>query len=173
MKRIIMFGFVIACLEGQSQINIGIKTGLNIANQSRKEAKGYVPYETSAKAGLHLGVIAEKQVFENVFVQPQLLYSFKGSTHKSTGSGIETIVKMNYVDLPLNVVYKYELPFGKVFAGAGPVFSYSFSGKLEKEGETKKMFSDDIKNWKHGDVAINILAGVEMTIDFLGSISYQ
>ena len=138
MKRMIMSGFVIACLEAQSQINFGVKTGLNIANQSRKEAKGYVPYETSAKAGLHLGVIAEKQVFENIFVQPQLLYSLKGSTHKSTGSRIETIVKMNYVDLPLHVVYKSKLPFGKVFAGAGPVFSYSFSGELEQEGETKR-----------------------------------
>jgi hypothetical protein len=80
---------------------------------------------------------------------------------------------MNYIDLPLYVVYKYPVSFGKLVGGMGPVLSYAVSGKLEQSGKTKKMFSDELKNWKRGDISGNIMAGVELNNGFMASISYQ
>jgi hypothetical protein len=167
---ILVLGMIISA---KAQISFGAKAGISFVNQKRTEKKGYYTYDTKGKTAFHVGVFGDMQIWNNIYVQPALLYSKKGATHTSSYSGSVTEVSMNYIDAPLNVLYKYPVSFGKIVGGMGPVFSYAFSGKLEQNGKSKKMFSDELKNWKRGDVSANIMAGVELNNGFIANVSYQ
>ena len=171
MKRISFLAAVVMCsLASHAQINVGIKGGLNFSDQLRKDA-GKSALDTKMHAELHAGFIADVKIWQNFYLQPQLLYSRKGSTHKSS-TVADTKVKMNYVELPLNMVYKMDMLFGKVFVGAGPVISYGFGGELVQNGQSKKLYSD-IKNFKREDISANVLAGIELNNGLFASVNYQ
>ena len=174
MKKSILTIMILGMIiSAEAQLSFGAKAGISFVNQKRTEKKGYSTYDTKGRTGFHIGVFADKQIWNNIYVQPAVIFSKKGATHTSAYSGSVTDVSMNYIDLPLNVVYKYPVSFGKLVGGMGPVLSYAVSGKLEQSGKTKKMFSDELKNWKRGDISGNIMAGVELNNGFMASISYQ
>ena len=173
MKKILFAVVLIACsVVTNAQFRIGAKGGLSLTNQYRKDAKGYTQYDTKSHTEFQAGFIGEARLSENMYLQPQLLYSRKGSTHSSK-TGPATSVKMSYAELPVILMYKKEVPFATVFAGAGPVFGYAFSGELVQNKQTKKMFSDDIKNFKHNELSANVTAGVELSSGLFASLSYQ
>ena len=171
MKRILLAGIILTgSFVSKAQFNFGVKGGLNFTDQFRKDA-GKTAANTNLHAELHAGLIADLQLNTNLHIQPQLLYSRKGATHKSHTIP-DTKVKMNYVELPLNLVYKVETVFGKVFLGAGPVFSYGFGGELVQAGETKKLYSG-IKNFKREDISANVVGGIELNNGMFASLNYQ
>jgi hypothetical protein len=67
---------------------------------------------------------------------------------------------MNYIDVPVNVLYKVPVSFGKIFAGGGAAFSYGFAGKQEVEGHKTALFGSQ-RNWKREDISLSFTAGVE------------
>ncbi|NUO03653.1 MAG: PorT family protein [Saprospiraceae bacterium] len=166
-------------LEAQTfapTITYGVKAGLNFSGQSRADAEGYNDYIVSGRTGFHLGVMVDVlPVWETpVHFQAQLLYQGKGGTHKRKSDGAnETTIAMDYVELPILGVYKHKQPFGKLYGGLGPVLGYALGGKLEQNGETKKMFSDEIQNWKRSDFGLMLIAGVELPNGFTAGLNFN
>ncbi|MBC7889065.1 MAG: PorT family protein [Ferruginibacter sp.] len=171
MKKILLAGlFITGSLLTQAQFRVGIKGGLNFSDQARKDAGHSVT--TKMHTELHAGVVGDVKIWKSIYLQPAIMYSRKGATHKSA-SFADTKIKMNYVELPLNIVYKKELMFGTVFAGGGPVIGYGFGGEMVQNGQSKKLYSDDIKNFGHEDISANLLAGIELNNGLFSSVSYQ
>ncbi|RYY18843.1 MAG: porin family protein [Chitinophagaceae bacterium] len=160
-------------LFAKAQLNPGIKTGLTLANQNRVDHEDYYDQSTKAKTKFHIGVFADMKIIENIYAQPGIMFTGKGAEHTSSYSGTKTDFIMSYMDLPLNVVYKYPLSFGKIYGGGGPLISFATGGKIEQKGKTKKMFGDSNDDYKRGDFGLNLLAGVELSNGIIAGISYQ
>ena len=173
MKKIFVLSgiAIIISMATQAQIRVGIKAGANISNQSRNDFKGTKLISSEAFKGFHAGVVADIPLTSNLYVQPQLQYTRKGAKY-TAALGTDARLTMHYVEMPVNILYKVNVPFGKVFAGAGPVLSYGFAGKLTNNGQTQKLYSAD-KNWNRLDISANAVTGIEFNNGFFASVNYQ
>jgi Outer membrane protein beta-barrel domain len=126
MKKIILFFtvlFTTVCSFGQD-IRIGIKGGLNLANQKIKS--GSFSSKGTTIASFHAGFVLDIPLTERLYAQPQLLLAGKGS--KDFGF----IFRPYYVELPVNIIYKYEINNGlKIYGGLGPGIGLGVFGNLK------------------------------------------
>lgn len=127
-----------------SKVKVGIEGGLNLAKMSSSGSDG--SQSTSNLTGFHAGVVLDYD-FGTISLQPGLFYSVKGGKFDATQSmsvGSETYtstahaqVSLNYLELPVNVVYKVPVGEGThFFIGAGPYVGYGLSGKVKYNGSS-------------------------------------
>jgi opacity protein-like surface antigen len=103
----------------------GIKGGINFADLSGADADN-----AEGITGLHLGVIAEFSIFDNLSFQPELLYSAQGAKIDDADH------KLGYLTLP--VMAKFYLN-DKLSIHAGPQFGLLISENNEvKEADNNK-----------------------------------
>ena len=142
----------------------------------------------SSRTGAHFGFIADLQLGVNskFYAQPGVVFYNKGrkffSTYDTTVYNYISIDQkqfINYVDIPLNVVYKIPLSGKtKFFLGGGPYLSFFYNGseKTEKYLKTGKYQTDENKDlpvgnapgkYKTLDVGVNGTAGIEFGGFFL------
>jgi hypothetical protein len=174
MKKIILttVAAIMIAAVSQAQFTLGVKVGGNLDNQKVSVSNGSI-YASDNLRGYHAGLIGELDLGSNFYLQPQVLFSRKGAMHFSSTGAHETKVRMSYVELPVNVVYKLDLPFGKVFAGAGGAFSYAVGGKQEQNGVSTKIYRSGVREWKREDLSLTFTAGVEFDNGLFASINSQ
>jgi hypothetical protein len=156
-----------------SNVKFGIKAGGNLSTQHGLDASSASLLSKGSFRGYHAGLIADVAVTEHFYLQPQLLYVRKGARYVGTTDGFDTKLTMHTVEMPLNLLYKGDLSFGKVFLGAGPVIGYAFSGKQEQNGQSQKLYKNGLNNWRRIDISANATAGVEFDNGFFASVNYQ
>ena len=183
MKNLLKLLIVVVALtlttKSFSQVIFGVKGGLNLANMVSKDNDGTNSNDFKMKTGFHLGATAEFAVSEKFAIEPGLLLSTKG--FKLEQSGLTMKFNLNYLEIPINAIYKIDLGGAKVLINAGPYLGFAISGKMKaseavlgdnndskeqkiKIGSDKE--NDDIKAL---DFGLNFGAGVEiksMTIGF-------
>ena len=137
MKKLIVFAALLFAFSAQAQ-SYGIKGGINFANLSGSDADG-----SDGITGLHLGVIAEFSIFQNLSLQPELIYSAQGAKINDVD------YKLGYLTLP--VMAKFYLN-DKLSIHAGPQF-----GILISE-------DDEIKETDNNTTDFGISAGLEYNI---------
>lgn len=103
----------------------GIRAGVNFQNINGKQATGQ-ELENKLKRGFHAGVNAEIPIGPGFYIQPGLLYSMKGAKYYS-GSKLS----LNYIEVPVNLVYKPILGTGNMVLGFGPYVALGVGGKYE------------------------------------------
>jgi len=145
---------------------IGILGGVNLYNLTGKNYDGD-KLEFDLKVGFHVGVNVQIPIAPEFYFQPGLLFTTKGG--KNT-EGEETLtVNLNYLELPLSLVYKGSLGSGYVYLGFGPYLGYGIGGKI-KEGDDEldikfknKVTADDEEALylKPLDIGGNVFAGYE------------
>ena len=80
---------------------------------------------------------------------------------------------MSYAELPVTIVYKKSISFGKVYAGAGAVYGFLLGGKQEQAGISKRLFSGEENNWRRSDAGILLTAGFQFNNGMFISMSSQ
>ena len=136
----------------------------------------------SGRTGAHFGFIADLQLGPNskFYAQPGVMFHNKGRKFFSTYdtaiysySSIDQKQFINYVDIPLNLVYKF--PLGgrtKLFFGGGPYLSFFYnglektetylkSGKYETEENKDLPVGNAPGKYKTFDLGVNGTAGIE------------
>jgi hypothetical protein len=174
MKKIILPAFAIIAftLASNAQFKVGIVGGTNRQSQRINVSKGNALFSNEHFRNYQVGLTSDLKMTRNLYLQTQLLYTRKSASLLSSTGAADATVKFNYIEMPVNVLYKWSLPFGKVFAGTGAVFSYGVSGKQEQAGQKKKLYSD-IKTWKHEDLSLSFTAGLELNNGLFASINSQ
>lgn len=158
VKILLVITLVLSSTYTQAQTRFGIKGGLNLASISLK-SEG-VSLDTKALAGINLGFISEFTLNDNLFLQPGLLFSTKGSKYKISDLSFNT----NNIEIPINLLYKFGTGSTKVFGFAGPYIGYAVSGKYSSEGLSSDIkFSGDNKDMNAFDLGLNIGVGVEVS----------
>lgn len=162
MKRvsfIVSFSLFLVTVS-HSQLKVAIVGG---GHQSKVLEDNNTPYWDSLKQnysgrnGVHLGFMADLRLTEksNFYFQPSVIFTTKGRNYKSRA--VDTIVVfkrafglddslvnttylqtrkqfINYIDIPLNLVYKLKL--GKMVnfvVGGGPYVSFFYDGFHQKD----------------------------------------
>ncbi|HVI47296.1 MAG TPA: porin family protein [Chitinophaga sp.] len=173
---------MIGSIATYAQVRLGVKAGFSNAGM-KFESNEYV----QRKSGWHAGVVADIAVAKNFSLQPQLLFSAKGYRSKELVSpaGVTVLpsvtTKLNYLELPVNFLYKPQVGSGRLFVGAGPYIAMGISGNAKGDKtETVKVKFDGKENENDGklhakriDAGANFLAGYELKSGLFFSVNYS
>jgi Outer membrane protein beta-barrel domain len=193
MKKVFLFAaLAVTVVASQAQVKFGAHAGINAASQTNKFKSGTqtIAKNFKSKVGFTIGAVAEISLTDAVVFRPELNFTQKGGKLKETTSGISTDASLstNYLELPLNVVYKFEAGGGNVFVGAGPSLGFGLSGKSKYkqsglgatiEDNTSVKFDgkanapDNDTHFKALDFGANFLAGYQMSNNIFFKASYS
>jgi hypothetical protein len=178
------------CVPTYAQTKVGLQAGVNFSGVTAENESGNEE-TTRSMPGILLGLTAYVPVISNFYVQPGIFYAkkgFKQATGGYYGLANNFEVKVSYVELPFNILYKPKLATGRLMLGAGPYVGYGTGGTWESDNviqigdimtdsKGKTIFKDDFEDGEFGnylygrpwDYGLNFLAGYE----FLGNFSAQ
>lgn len=129
MKKIaFMLAAVCLATAAFAQTSFGIKAGPNFSSYSVKT--GGTKETGKIIAGLSGGVYATVPIARKFNIQPSLMYAGKGGK----GKEFDTKVRLNYLTLPVIVLFKPGMSggSGSWMVGAGPYIGYGLSGKITR-----------------------------------------
>jgi hypothetical protein len=113
-----------------AKMSFAILGGINFQNLNGKDIVGD-KLENDMTLGYHAGVNVQIPIGPQFFFQPGLLFATKGAKNPNG-----TSIKLSYVELPLNLVYKALVGNGKFMLGFGPYIGYAIGGKVKPESGT-------------------------------------
>jgi hypothetical protein len=89
--------FLASALFAQTEVQFGIKGGLNLANFKDADTRN-----SDARTGLHIGGLAHIHLSKSFAVQPEIMFSMQGGDN---ANGTET--KVNYINIPVLAQYMF------------------------------------------------------------------
>ena len=170
----------------------GLKAGLN---ESTADV-GKTTSKISNLSGLNAGAFAEFQ-FKKISLQPGLYFTQKGYNSKTSiivpyPQGPTDVsfnatgrVRLNYLQLPVNVLYNAAVKGGKIFFGAGPYYGYAISGNgkgtatsVTPNGTYVNSQNANIvfggeSGYKRSDFGLDALAGFKFKNGLLINVNYE
>lgn len=178
--------------SSQAQVSMGIRGGYvntGLATSQNSTAPGTSPLD-NWQAGAYLNI----PLFERGYLQAGAGYIVKGAgldytvLHPDLFASGPTSLKLQYLELPVNMVYKLPVSFGKLLVGAGPYAAYCLRGhynvaafdgtKLVQSGSQQlnfnrspNIFGTNI-NLQRWDAGLNFIAGIEFNCLFTLTAHY-
>lgn len=171
--------FVSATFVFSQKTQFAIQGGVNMQNITGKDFLGSDP-ENSLIPGFHAGFNLIVPVAQDIYFQPGLLYSTKGS--KNTLGAARIDVNLSYIELPLNLLYRSRLGGGKILLGFGPYAAYALSGnttigeiKSDIEFKNTVESGDPIMQvyMKAFDAGAGVYAGYETSVGLFLQLNTQ
>lgn len=162
------------------KITLGIVAGVNFQTLSPKDFEGQ-PISNQFIPGFHIGANTEFEISSHLYLQPGLLYTTKGGKEEEQVYGQPAILKVriSYLEVPVNLLYKSLLGRGLLLFGIGPYFAVGVDGKRKSHfwGNQTINFKSPINTnthhtetyFKRMDAGGNLLAGYE----FRNGISFK
>ncbi len=150
-----------------AQVQLGVRAGVNFSNNNGKMAG--VEYDGKLLTGFHAGVTADMNLADEFFIQPGLLFTTKGSKMKN----VDVTTTLNYLELPINFLYKPELGDGKLLLGVGPYVGYGLSGKAKAGSISSDIEFGKDKDLKPFDFGGNLLFGYELASGISAQLNAQ
>jgi Outer membrane protein beta-barrel domain len=168
MKRLILIALVTGVTtSGYSQdIRWGVQGGLNLSGGIAKETG--VVIHGDPGVGYALGVLADIQLANPKWsIRPVLSFQHEASNADIFDNG--TYIRVNYFNLPIDLVYHPEMADKRWVFGLGPWFAYGLSGKYTQGGDTYKIDfgSSDLNDAHHVDFGIDAMAGYQLKPDMM------
>ncbi len=150
-----------------SQVQWGVRAGVNFSNLNGKIAS--ISTDGKLLTGFNAGVTADINLADEFFIQPGLLYTTKGSKAKN----VDASTTLNYIELPVNFLYKPELGTGNLLLGVGPYAAYGVGGKAKLgNAETDVKFGKD-EVYKAMDFGGNLLFGYQLANGLSAQLNAQ
>ena len=194
MKKFILSATaIIFSAASFAQFSFGLQGTGNLGSASIKTTDG-PDFRKTMKALPGAGVVVQYAINEHLAVRSGVNYLQNGVTLKTTIDetvAMKVVVenKLNYIQVPVNVLYT--VPFSRVqfFAGAGGYISYGISGKSKSTlrytmpdgheaveiDETKafKKEQDGGAGLKKTDYGVGALAGIRLSSGLFANVGYQ
>src|ERR1044072_8141905 len=123
-------------LKAQDKTTIGVRAGINFQNITGKDAAGN-KIDNKIKAGINIGLNAEVPIAEDFYVQPGILFSTKGAKDKTYR---KINVRLSYLEIPINILFKPELGDGKLLLGFGPYIGIAVGGSFTDANGHKEKY---------------------------------
>lgn len=169
---ILSLSVTFASAQDSPKTSFAIIGGINLQNMTGKAYNGD-KLNNDMLLGYHIGFNAQIPIAQQFYFQPGLLYSTKGSKTKSELSNSTTSI--NYLEMPLNFVYKAACGNGSFMVGVGPYVAYGLKGKVKTTGDAVTVQTNiefkntieltdplDVPFYKAFDAGANAFAGYEM-----------
>ena len=120
LRKVFSVGAIISlcCATAFGQVAIGVKGSLQLSNLTSSAFN----QQNSNLIGFQAGLLLNAPINEQLSIRPQLLYSVKGSKAVGSAQGISVDAKLaiNYLELPVQLAYGFEVGEGRVVVGAVP-----------------------------------------------------
>lgn len=160
MKKILYSVLIIlgSFTFSQGQVRLGVQAGGQSSTIRLSESlltSGVANIEGDARIGIHVGAFLDLPFGKKASLRPQILYSSKGFKSNSTS---ET-VSVNYLHIPIDLVFKSEVGAGSFFIGGGGYFSNALNGK--SGSESLKFGSTAQSDLKESDYGVRVTTGYE------------
>ncbi|MBK9983675.1 MAG: PorT family protein [Saprospiraceae bacterium] len=151
--------------NGNSQVRLGLKTGLNLANLNADEE---LDIDTKILPALMIGGIVAIPLSEKFGILTGVEYQGKGAINREEDD-VKAI--LNYIQIPLGIQFKNR----HLFCSVGPYVAYAFSGKNVNGSDSYKYSfgsteDDDFSQFDYGG---NIELGYEFGDHVRVSASYS
>lgn len=160
---IILMAFI--AVPAKSQLKFGVKGGLNISSVHLNSDI----LKADNVTGFQIGPMLETTIpLIGVGLDAAILYSQKGMDVKSE-TGTSTNVKTDYIDVPVNLKWKFGLPIIKGYLAAGPYIGFRVGGDKFWEIPGSVVGQVKAKNFSAG---LNFGAGVELISHLQVGINY-
>ena len=160
---IILMAFI--AVPAKSQLKFGVKGGLNISSVHLNSDI----LKADNVTGFQIGPMIETTIpLMGVGLDAAILYSQKGMDVKSE-TGTSTNVKTDYIDVPVNLKWKFGLPIIKGYLAAGPYIGFRVGGDKFWEIPGSVVGQVKAKNFSAG---LNFGAGVELISHLQVGINY-
>ena len=169
---ILVFSASVAISQEKSKMSFAILGGINYQNLNGKDLSGD-PFKNDMLLGFHGGINVQIPIVPEFYFQPGIMYATKGA--KNASGSISSTTKLNYIEVPLNMVYKASLGKGFFMFGFGPYVSYGISGNvktvsgsvtLDRDVKFKSVVETGdnilVPYYKAFDAGANIFVGYEM-----------
>jgi hypothetical protein len=125
--------------------------------------------DNNLKFGLHAGIFDKIMITEAFALQPELLYSSKGLKNNYDESLIadgETRFNLNYIDLPVKLVYYLAEDFSFQF---GPYVGYLVNANADTDAEVLNFFDinseDEIDRGRFNTIDFGLTGGLGFELD--------
>jgi hypothetical protein len=174
MKKLFLISVTCMALQytGSAQnARLGITAGTVFSNYSIS-AEG-ITIKGKSRTGLTAGVLADIPIGKSLSFQPAVNFVQYGTTFEEVSGDYTATdkVKINSIEIPLNVLYNLPAGKGRFFVGAGPSLSFHLSGKRNSYDSengnqpevTLKFGSNADADMKSLNIGANFTAGYVFT----------
>ena len=192
MKKYLLIVCCLAFTLGlNAQLRFGAKVGGTLSSLSQKTGN-VTDNNTKPRFGFLIGGMAEYSFTEDFALQPELLYLLGGSKMSareevlipivgSISADTESTTTLHYIQLPVNLKYKFGIEGLKFYVTAGPYFSliaggntsstytYNILGVAGTAGNEQDLFASDNQVLKRADVGLGVGFGIEIRKIMLGA----
>ena len=156
-----------------AQVSFGICAGVNLQNITGKDASGTDISNNKVVTRFNGGLKIHYLFAQDFFIQSGLMFASKGSKILTAN------IMLNYIEVPINFLYKPLLGNGHLILGFGPYLAYGVGGNVKFDGSssaTKVIYKSEETAadtgsfyFKPFEMGANFLAGFE----FVNKISIQ
>jgi len=131
---LVLMAVILTASYAHAQLNFGLRAGFNMTNMN-ESSDGLSP-DLDMLAGFQVGVVADYAVSNNFSIQPAVLFATQGARWEIPAMdigfqtpAINTTLRLNYIQVPINAIYRVDFGFGGLLLQAGPYLGYALSGK--------------------------------------------
>ncbi len=139
---------VVSTNTAVAQMRAGIKGGLNVSNLYVDDVE-----DENARYGFNVGVYGQILSSDVFAIQPELLFSTKGTKAEYGGNFFDQNIKfnLNYLDLPVLAVFKLG---ESAEIHVGPYVSYLLSANISHDGDlgsgVQELDKDNFRSFDYG-----------------------
>ena len=101
-KLALIFPFLLFGYLGYSQVDFGVKSGINIAT-----TKNLITFPKN-RIGFYGGAFSQIPISKKLFFQPELLFSSKGYRYVDLSDRKNVSMRLNYLNFPILLGYKID-----------------------------------------------------------------
>ena len=141
-KMILLVVGMMVTIFANAQISIGVKTGVNIADAKLSGISESLIPNTNSIALPMAGINMQYRITDQLSFQPEINYvqrGFKASEgfqfdllNVPIPVGITAITKLNYLEIPLQLKYKFTTGKVQPYIMAGPSLAYATNGTIRE-----------------------------------------
>lgn len=124
MKKVCFLLLLLTASVNAQSLEFGVKGGANFSNIDSNN------YDASTLTSYYFGAFAELNVFENLSIQPEVLYSSQGAQIDDADD-----IELNYINIP--VLAKFYLTSKTLSLEAGPQFGFLLDSNVPNQFETE------------------------------------
>ncbi len=154
---------VFIAVPAKSQLKFGVKGGLNISSVHMNSDI----LKADNVTGFQIGPMIETTIpLMGIGLDAAILYSQKGVDMKTEGTVTSTSMKTDYLDIPVNLKWKFGIPLVKAYLSAGPYVGFRVGGD-----KIWNVLGEQIKA-KNFSAGLNFGVGAELISHLQVGINY-
>ncbi|EOR93023.1 hypothetical protein ADIARSV_3823 [Arcticibacter svalbardensis MN12-7] len=164
--------------QDSTKVTYGLKFGVNSNSTSLSSSlDGSSSTKMKSFLAYNFSLVLDVPLSKVLSIQPAVSYIQKGQKKDLSGVTNDNRTKVNYLEMPINLVYRYR----NFFVGAGPYASLAMKGTIKSDSQeddisfgNRYVSGGSSKNddWKKYDFGASMLLGYKWKI-FTFNVNYD